>query len=78
VRAVVAWACRRRVGSIDPKTQWKETPLHFATRNNKLNCVKSLVESGASRTAVTYGGDTALQLAEKYKFAPIVEYLSSK
>ena len=28
--------------------------------------------------SVTYGGDTALQLAQKYKFSPVVEYLTGK
>ena len=58
---------------------YRETPLHLAIRNNRLACVKLLVEAGAS-TSLEYGakGDTALTLAQRYKFRPIIEYLSSK
>jgi hypothetical protein len=64
---------------IDAYTSFNETPLHLAVRNNRLACVKLLVEAGAS-TAAEYGknGDTALSLAQKYKFEPIVEYLKIK
>lgn len=66
-------------GPIDAYTSFNETPLHLAVRNNRLACVKLLVEAGAS-TAAEYGknGDTALSLAQKYKFEPVIEYLQSK
>ena len=63
--------------SIESKTQWKETPLHFAARNNKLGTVKALISAGASTTSETFGGDTALQLATKYKFDKVVDYLEN-
>ena len=64
---------------IDAYTTFKETPLHLAVRNNRLVCVKALVEAGAS-TSKEYStnGDTALTLAQKYKFESIVAYLESK
>ena len=64
---------------IDAYTSFNETPLHLAVRNNRLGCVKLLVDAGAS-TAAEYGknGDTALSLAQKYKFEPIIDYLKSK
>ena len=65
--------------SIDAYTTFMETPLHLAVRNNRLACVKALVEAGAS-TAAVYGksGDTAVTLAKKYKFESIVDYFKSK
>ena len=65
------------LSSIDGKTQWKETPLHFAARNNKLNTVKALIGAGASTTSETLNGDTALQLATKYKFDKVVSFLEN-
>uniref|UniRef100_A0A7S0HXF8 Uncharacterized protein n=1 Tax=Phaeocystis antarctica TaxID=33657 RepID=A0A7S0HXF8_9EUKA len=64
---------------IDAYTSFNETPLHLAVRNNRLGCVKLLVDAGAS-TSAEYGknGDTALSLAQKYKFEPIIDYLKSK
>jgi len=57
-------------------TQWKETPLHMATRNGKLDCVKQLVGAGAKTDKETIGGDTALVLAKKYRFSAVEEYLA--
>jgi len=64
---------------IDAYSKFKETPLHLAIRNNRLACVRVLVEAGAS-TSLEYSttGDTALSLAEKYKHRSIAEYLGSK
>ena len=69
-----------KLGSpIDTYSNFKETPLHLAIRNNRLECVRVLVEAGAS-TSLAYGTkeETALMLAEKYKLKPIIEYLKSK
>ena len=63
---------------IDATTTWKETPLHMAARNNKLTTVKQLVDAGASTTKQTYGGDTALAIATKYKFKEVADYLATK
>jgi ankyrin repeat protein len=64
---------------IDAYTSFKETPLHLAVRNNHLECVKLLVDAGASMSALySTNGDTALTLAKKYKFADVFEYLKSK
>ena len=67
---------------IDAFSKFGETPLHLAVRNNKLACVKLLVEAGAD-PSLKYGikaqdSYPALTLAERYKFRPIVEYLKSK
>ena len=64
---------------IDAYSAFRETPLHLAVRNNRLECVKLLVEAGAS-TSAQYGkdGDTALSLAQKYRFEAVVGYLTSK
>mmetsp|Transcript_43030 Transcript_43030/g.132585 ORF Transcript_43030/g.132585 Transcript_43030/m.132585 type:complete len:223 (-) Transcript_43030:176-844(-) len=69
----------KAVSPIDAYTQFRETPLHLAVRNNRLACVKLLVEAGAS-TAALYSktGDTALTLAQKYRFESIVEYLKGR
>ena len=69
-----------RLGSpIDAYTKLQETPLHLAVRNNRLACVKALVEAGASTSALySKDDDTALSLARKYRFQSIVEYLTSK
>ena len=69
-----------KLGSpIDAYTKLQETPLHLAVRNNRLPCVKALVEAGASTSALySTDGDTALTLAKKYRFTSIVEYLESK
>ena len=50
----------------------------MAARNGRLACVKQLTEAGADLSKKTFGGDTALDLAEKYRMKPIVDYLSSK
>lgn len=64
---------------IDAYTNFKETPLHLAVRNNRLACVKVLVEAGASTSALySKSRDTALSLATKYNFMEIVAYLKSK
>lgn len=63
---------------VDPRTQWKETPLHFAVRNNRLDCVNALLAGGASTSAETYGGDTPAQVAAKYKMAKISAVLDGK
>ncbi len=64
---------------LDAYSKFQETPLHLAIRNNRLACVKVLVEAGAS-TSLKYGtkDDTALTLAERYQVRPIAEYLKSK
>merc|ERR1719460_1203205 len=57
--------------------KFDETPLHMAVRNGRLPAVKLLVGAGADLGAKTFGGDTALSLAAKYRMKPIEEYLSS-
>ena len=64
--------------SVDALTQWKATPLHMAARNNKVAVVKALVEAGASTKLKTYGGDTALEIAQKYKFKDLAAFLDGK
>ena len=61
---------------IDPVTQFKETPLHMAARNNKLGAVKKLVEAGASTTKINYNDDNALGIARRYKYAALTDYLA--
>jgi len=74
-----AVAALLKAGSkIDAMTQWKETPLHMATRNGRLAVVKQLVEAGASTSTQTYGGDDALTIAKKYKMKEVAEFLTSK
>lgn len=63
---------------VDPANSWGETPLHFATRNGKLGAVKALVEGGANIKQQTAQGDDALELAKKYRFTKVYEYLASK
>mmetsp|Transcript_138078 Transcript_138078/g.240135 ORF Transcript_138078/g.240135 Transcript_138078/m.240135 type:complete len:260 (+) Transcript_138078:88-867(+) len=62
---------------VDPVNQWKETPLHFATRNGKLEAVKALVEAGANIKQEDGSGDNSLSLATKYRFPKVAEYLAS-
>ena len=62
---------------INAKTRWKETPLHMAVRNGRLDAVKQLVEAGAKLDPVTAGGDTAFVLSQKYKKTDVEKYLSS-
>ena len=50
----------------------------MATRNNRLDCVKALLDAGASTSIKTVGGDTALSFANKYKFQPVADALGSK
>ena len=45
-------------------------------RNNKADCVKALLDAGASLDSVTYGGDTPLELANKYKMVKIAPMLA--
>ena len=64
--------------TVDPVTQWKETPLHMAVRTNRLPVVKQLVEQGASLSKQTIGGDDALAIAKKYRYAEVETYLAGK
>ena len=57
--------------------KFDESPLHFAVRNNRLPAVKMLVGAGADRAQKTFGGDTALVLAQKYKMTAVEDYLTS-
>eukprot|EP00967_Tisochrysis_lutea_P101338 scaffold151963_cov35-Tisochrysis_lutea.AAC.1 len=63
---------------LDPINTWQETPLHIAARNGCVAAVKTLLDAGASTSAQTFGGDTAMSLAQKYKKASVVELLASK
>merc|ERR1712216_995243 len=56
---------------------WKETPLHFAVRNGRVDAAKELLKAGASTTAATYGGDTALELARKYRMSAVAQLFPS-
>ena len=62
---------------VDAVTQWKETPLHMATRNGRLECVKLLTAAGAKVDKQTIGGDTPLVLAKKYRMKAVEDYLAS-
>ena len=48
---------------------------HLCARSR--SAVKLLVGAGADLGAKTFGGDTALSLATKYRMKPIEDYLSS-
>ena len=56
--------------------KFDESPLHFAVRNNRLPVVKVLVGAGANRDQKTFGGDTALVLAQKYRMKAVEDYLT--
>ena len=84
MRKGVSFVRTRRTGAVLLKagcnvnavTRWKETPLHMAVRNGKLASAKQLVEAGAKLDVQTAGGDTALELAKKYRKADVEEYLA--
>ena len=57
--------------------KFDESPLHFAVRNNRLPAVKLLIGAGADRAQKTFGGDTALVLAQKYRMKTVEDYLTS-
>ena len=57
--------------------QFSETPLHMAVRNGRLASVKALVGAGADTSVKTFGGDTALVLAKKYRMSEVESYLAT-
>ena len=54
-----------------------ETPLHFAVKSGNIDIVLSLVQAGANTAARTYGGHTALQLAERIGWAECQRILAN-
>ena len=54
-----------------------ETPLHFAVKSGNIDIVLSLVQAGANTAARTYGGQTALQLAEHIGWAECQRILAN-
>ena len=51
------------------------TPLHFAVRSNKTECVKLLLESGADVSAETASGQSVYGLASKQRNDKILALL---
>ena len=62
---------------VDPINTWKETLLHFAARNNNLPAVKQLVKAGADTNAKVFGGDTAADIAAKYRWEDVSEFFDA-
>lgn len=50
----------KRLYIVNPKTAYDTTPLHYASRNGQLDCVKLLVECGCDINAADKGGWTPL------------------
>ncbi|KAF5668664.1 serine threonine phosphatase 6 regulatory ankyrin repeat subunit B-like isoform X2 [Fusarium heterosporum] len=62
------------VNALGPRNR---TPLHSAAHQGLLDLVELLVYHGADLTARTQFGSTPIQLAEKRKHAPVVEFLKN-
>ena len=67
-------AAPRKV-NLDAVTLYKDTPLHMAARNNRVDFVKQLVAAGADKTKVNMAGDTPAMLAARYKFEGVIDAL---
>lgn len=61
--------------NLDAVTLYKDTPLHMAARNNRVDFVKQLVAAGADKTKVNMAGDTPAMLAARYKFEGVIDAL---
>merc|ERR1712224_643524 len=54
------------------------TPLIIAAQNGKYNIVDVLVKNGAQKDHTNKKGQTAVEMAAKYKHARIVNFLNQK
>jgi len=56
------------------------TPLHKAVEKNRLDVVKLLVEAGAnpSAEAALYDFETPLQMAKRFRYDNIAEFLATR
>ena len=66
----------RQLGVFNERDNYGATPIHFASRNGKLECLQWLVErSGISPNAVTMNGNTAAHDAAATGHVDCLEYL---
>lgn len=69
----------RDLGVFNERDDYGATPIHFAARNGKLECLQWLVErSGISPNAATLNGNTAAHDAAATGHVTCLEYLLSK
>jgi ankyrin repeat protein len=66
----------RELGVFNERDDYGATPIHFAARNGKLDCLEWLVtRSGVSPTAVTVNGNTAAHEASATGHINCLQYL---
>ncbi|XP_069669369.1 ankyrin repeat domain-containing protein 1-like [Periplaneta americana] len=61
---------------LEERSEYGETPLHWAAWNNRLEGAQALVARGANIQARTNGGSTPLQQAQKKNHKSLVDFLS--
>ncbi|XP_069669371.1 ankyrin repeat domain-containing protein 10-like [Periplaneta americana] len=65
-----------RGATLEERSVYGETPLHWAAWNNLLEGAQALVARGANIHARTNGGSTPLQQAQKQNHQSLVNFLS--
>lgn len=69
----------RELGVFNERDDYGATPIHFAARNGKLDCLDWLVcRSGVSPNAVTVNGNTAAHDAAATSHVECLQYLLEK
>ncbi len=62
----------------DTSDCWNNTALHDASSHGYLNCVKLLVEKGASLNVIDNHNNTPYELAKKNKYEDVASYLAEQ
>jgi ankyrin repeat protein len=69
-RLLLDWGAK-----LDPVDKWKYTAQHDATRQGHFSVVKLLVERGADVRVKNEDGETARDIARRFRHSDVVDWL---